>query len=410
VHESSRKWRHRTPRPGPRLGVMTLALAALCALTFANISPASAAGDSIGVTPHSIKISVLGQFSGTAGPTINSWYTSALGLWANEVNAAGGIHGRKIQLVKLDTMDTPEGAVLACHEVQSNGSFAAMVVEGVNGNIPAIECLDRAGIPDVYNYPDPRLSGNLKQAFSVAAGFDDLKGVIYADFVKNYLHEASEKIGVVYTSDDPVYVDVGKDFISAAKAEHLKVVDVETVTSTQSSAVSELEHMKNAGVQLVFFAGDTSLFSLTSGAKSINYLPKWFGPSSWADDDFSTAGLAAPLAGSITVSDLPGTNSSAYAAYAAKATAAGVKPIRDSLYFYSYALVMGKALQAAGTNLTRSSFVNAIEGIKDFNPEVGAPVSYSKTNHDGADALFPVECCSATGTWKSLGPAQTFAK
>jgi len=389
---------------------MALAVTTLAALTFGATSAASAAGDSTGVTAHSVKISVLGQFSGTAGPILNAWYSASLQLWANDVNQAGGINGRKVQLVKLDTQDTPEGAVLACHQVLSNGSFAAMVVEGVNGNIPAIECLDRAGIPDIYNYPDPRLSGTLKSAFSVAAGFDDLNGQIYVNFIKNYLHAANKKIGVIYTSDAPVYTDVGKDFVTAAKARHHKTADTETLTSTQSSPTAELEHLKNAGAQYIFYAGDIGMFSLLPAAKALNYTPKWIGSPSWAGNSFSTAGLGSALSGTMMVSALPGNNSAPYKAYAAKATAAGVKPDRDALYFYSYALVMGKVLKDAGKNLTRTSFVNAIERLKHFNPKVGAPVSYSKTNHNGTNEFFPVECCLPDNTWKSLGPATTFAK
>ncbi|HZQ56995.1 MAG TPA: ABC transporter substrate-binding protein [Acidimicrobiales bacterium] len=362
-----------------------------------------------GVTSTSIKISVLAQFSGgAAAQIISSWYDSGVVLWADMVNKAGGIHGRQIQLVKIDHMDTPEGGVAACKQVESNGSFAAMVVEGVNGHIPAIQCLDQAGIPVLFNYPDPRLTSKLKTAFSVAAPFDDEKGQVLVNFIKNYLQKGSAKIGVLYRSDSPVYAAAGSDFASTAKSSGLNVVDVETVTSTQTSPTAQLVHLKNAGAEVVFIAGDIELFSVLPAAKAIGFAPQWVGTPGWAGNSFTNV-LGAAMQGIKMVSALPGNNSPAYADYAAKATADGKKPDRDALYFYTYALVMGQALDKAGQDLTRPGWVKAMESISSYDPQTGAPVSFSATKHDGTDALFPVQCCDANKDWESLGPASTFS-
>jgi branched-chain amino acid transport system substrate-binding protein len=390
-----------------KLGVPVAALAMVA--TACSSSGSSKPGSTTGVTPTSVKISVLGQFSGVAGPTISAWYDSSLVVWADGVNKAGGINGRQIQLVKIDHMDTPEGGVAACKQVESNGSFMAMVVEGVNGHIPAIQCLDQAGIPVLFNYPDPRLTSKLKNAFSVAAPFDDEKGQVVVNFIKNSLHEGSEKIGILYRSDSPVYTAAGTDFEATAKKDGLNVVDVETVTSTQTSDTSQLVHLKNAGAQIVYVAGDVEMFTLVPEAKAIGYAPQWSGPPSWANDSFVNL-LAGQLQGLKALSALPGVNSAAYAAYAAKATADGKKPIRDSLYFYSYALVMGAVLQKAGKNLTRAGWIKAIESLSSFDPQgAGAPVSFSSSKHDGTDELFPVQCCDANKNLMNTGPASTFA-
>jgi branched-chain amino acid transport system substrate-binding protein len=376
--------------------------------TTTGSSGGSAASNTPGVTSDSIKLSVLGQFSGAAGPILNAWYNSSDVVWADTVNAQGGINGRKIQLVKIDTMDTPEGGVAACKQVQGNGSFAAMVVEGVNGHIPAIQCLNRANIPVLFNYPDPRLTANLKNAFSVAPAFDDQKGQVLVNFIKNYLHRGSDKIGVLYRSDSAVYTATGTDFVKTAKANGLNIVDVETDTASQSSYTSELLHLKNAGAQMVLVAGDLEIFNAIPESKAISYAPYWLTPGSWANDSTTNA-FGAALKGLTELNPLVGHNSPAYATYAAAAQKVGQKPIRDSLYFYLYAVVMGKTLEMAGRNLTRQGWIQAVESLKNFDPQVGPPISYSATNHNGTDALFPVKCCDAQNNWMSVGPASTFS-
>jgi hypothetical protein len=102
-----------------------------------------------GVAKDTITVSIIAGFSGPLAAMVTRAYDGLL-TWQDDVNAAGGINGRKIQFKKVDHKDTADGGVAACKEAQSNGTYFAMVPEGVDATVTAVGCLDAAGIPSFY--------------------------------------------------------------------------------------------------------------------------------------------------------------------------------------------------------------------------------------------------------------------
>src|SRR5438477_170258 len=82
--------------------------------------------------------SVSGTWSGPRGQVFNKVYDGVL-TWQAEVNGGGGIHGRKVVLKKVDNKGTADGAVAACKEELSNGSFASLEVVGTTAET---DCVD----------------------------------------------------------------------------------------------------------------------------------------------------------------------------------------------------------------------------------------------------------------------------
>src|SRR5437588_801787 len=100
-----------------------------------------------GVTKDTITISALAGFSGNYGAILTKIYDNGFGTWIDDVNAKGGINGRKVISKKVDNKDTVEGGVAACKEVQNNGSYLAVSIVGFGGaDTAAVDCLDHAGI------------------------------------------------------------------------------------------------------------------------------------------------------------------------------------------------------------------------------------------------------------------------
>ena len=88
------------------------------------------AGSTVGVTSTQITIDVTAPFSGYLGPIADQVYQNAVQVWQNEINAQGGIHGRKIRLVKVDNQYTPAGAVAACKKAEGDGTFMVVNLLG----------------------------------------------------------------------------------------------------------------------------------------------------------------------------------------------------------------------------------------------------------------------------------------
>jgi hypothetical protein len=72
---------------------------------------------------------------------------------------------------------------------------------------------------------------------------------------------------------------------------------------------------------------------------------------------------------------------------------------------YEALTVMQQALQLAGKDLTRESFLAAYKKIINFDTGGIPPVTYSDGQVAGATTAFTIECCQDDKTWKGTGPA-----
>ena len=368
--------------------------------------PTSSGGDSTGVTASSIKVSVLAQYSGTVGPVLSDWYDNGFGTWRDYVNSHGGINGRQIISYKIDTMDTPEGGVAACKQVQSNGSFVAIMGEGVNANVPVIQCLEQNHIPALYDYTDPRLNG-LKTSYSMVTGFDDGAKYPLPTFIRNYLHDANQKVGVLYRSDSAPYSIAAKDFVTAARAQSLNVVDVESVTSGQADYTAQMLHLEQSNASVVAVFGDQEITTAVRDAKAIGYSPQWVGPPSWSVDTIASTSPGL-LSGIKTIRAVATANMPGYERFSAEAKAQGkTAVVPDELFFYAFGTILGAALQHGGRDLTRQGLLRGMQGMTGFDTGVSPPLQWSSTNLTGTTAVYPVVCCDSQNRWEDLGPPQS---
>jgi ABC-type branched-subunit amino acid transport system substrate-binding protein len=144
-------------------------------------------------------------------------------------------------------------------------------------------------------------------------------------------------------------------------------------------------------------------------AKAIAYNPVWTGYLFNADE--VAAGGAQVFQGIKAPRGWPGADSPAFQEYKQKVATYGETTAPTTTNFTSYGalLVMQRALELAGRNLTRESFLAAYDQIQNFDSGGVSPVSYSPGHIVGTDAMFSLECCNPDNTWKSAGPSSDFA-
>jgi len=113
----------------------------------AIVMPAMA--DEQGVTADTIKIGTFGPLTG-ANYAFGRLTMNGMEVLFDEVNAAGGIHGRKLQLVRVDDQCDPAGAISAVRKlVFEEKVFAIIGGSCSNGVMAAKEDIEEAGIPFV---------------------------------------------------------------------------------------------------------------------------------------------------------------------------------------------------------------------------------------------------------------------
>jgi branched-chain amino acid transport system substrate-binding protein len=361
------------------------------ASTTGQISDSSA----VGVTPDSITVGLSAPFSGVYGPVISQLVDGAFVTWSNDVNASGGINGRRVILKKVDNKNTADGAAAACKEDQSNGTFMTVIITGVSTEA---DCLNQAHDPVLLELSadTPPASWTYAHVISSSAQV----GQSLATFVKNVMQDGTKKLGVIYLNTQPEAKDI---YVDAAKGLGMNVVDSEAISPNQATFTAQLVRLKNAGAQNVAVFAGSEVIGILRDAKALSYQPDFTG-GLWASDTFS--GAAQSLMDGIKGLYLATTvDSPAYPSFSAKAKAAGQSTVnRDVMGQYGVALVVGKVLEAAGKTPTRGSLLTGINTIKNYDNQIIPPVTWGPGVVIGSLGWWPESCCNADHTWKSLGP------
>ena len=357
-----------------------------------------------GVAKDTITISALAGFSGNYGAILNKIYDNGFGTWVDDVNARGGINGRKVVAKKVDNKDTVEGGVAACKEVQNNGSYIAVSIVGFGGaDVSAVDCLDHAGITTLaFN-----LSGfNASWKHAYSAGDAGKQTAPMASFIKDVIGDHG-KIGVIHT-DDPLNNAARGALVQAMQKLSMNLVHEETVAPNQASYVAELSHMQGAGATTVAMIVNTNeVLGILRDAKAIGYTPNWTG-NYWVTDENSAAAQTV-FQGIKAIRNYSSTNSPAFADYAAKAKQYGHSDVTNSttMALYGMGVMVGDVLTKAGVNPTRDSAGTAIESMVNYNNKITMALSFGPGNHVAEVGMWPIQCCNGDTTWQGIGDAKS---
>lgn len=354
-----------------------------------------------GVSAKEIRFSVLYGRSGMYGQILDSVVDEGMGTWVEDVNAGGGINGRRIRMIKVDNRDTVEGGIAGCKEVQGNNSYFAFQLVGFGGaDVSATDCLDRAGIP-TFSYLVSAYNDRWRNVYTISEPGVTTRPL--ASFIKNVLKRGDTKIGL-FVERDPLFTAGKQPFLDGMKAAGLKVVHTETVSPGQSSFVSEVTRMKNSGAEtVVLIVSGPSGLGIPRDAASVGYQPIYTG-NLFAHDEFSRGG-AAIQRDIHALRYYASTNSPAFEKFkkTAEKYGRGHNATALTMSLYGLGLVVDQAVRNAGQSPTRAGFGPAVEQIVNYeNGIVG--VSFGKGNRRAEGVQYPIKCCNPDNTWMGTGP------
>lgn len=370
-----------------KLTTLTLALAA--SVSFASGSFA----ETQGVTDTEVRVGsstdLSGIFAAFGAPS-----AKAAQMYFDEVNAKGGVHGRQIKFIVEDHGYSLPKATQAINKlVNRDKVFVMFLGVGTPMNIASFKLIDRKKIANVYPLSGARqmLQDPVDYHFAFAASY-------YAQIrasVKYFSEtKGTKKVCAMYLPND-----FGKEIQAGAKDEAaalgLNYAAETTHKGDETDFVGALSKLKGAGCELVTMAlGVGQTIKAYATARKIG----------WKDADFisSSAGfhtVMAKVPGGITEglyaaatwSDiLPRLKNPVVGAWFKKyTTATGKKlPGTGALLGRSGAESMVRALEAAGKDLTPESFKAGMESLKYRDEIADTDVSFSATDHQGADAII----------------------
>lgn len=366
-------------------------------LAFAAAATAMAATGAMaqqGVTDTEV---LIGSNNDLSGPfaAFGAPATKAAQMYFDEVNAAGGVHGRKIRFIVEDHGYQMPKAIAGMNKlVNGDKVFAMLLSLGTPMNIAAFKLQDAKNIPNVSPLSAAR---QMNEPFhplhyaGTASYYDQIRaGVQYLAAEKG-----KSKICSMYLPTDfGKEIQEGSNSI-AAETDGLEFVSETTHKPDDSDFVGSLQKLQADGCEIITLALTVRQVITVSGTAKklgmdgISLLNSSAGfhtamakvPGGITEGMYAASGWADLL----SRMDKPEVQKF----FNDYTTLTGEKlPGSGALLGYSGAITIVKALEAAGPDLTSDSFQKGMESLSFEDTISGNTVDYSPTDHKGADEVI----------------------
>lgn len=381
-----------------------VAAASGCSTSASGGSPqsGSTSNSTQGITKTEINLGTSLPLTGGAASSGAS-FKAGLEASVQEINKAGGINGRKINLTILDDGFVPARTVANMLRLETQDDVFALDMPvgsaGIPGSFPEVQ---RLGIPMFGPYlpPDP----NLPSVFELATPHEQQGQVI-----TNWL--ASKKITrVAFIGQNN---DYGQAVLKGVKDNATKdgVTLVSTgLTETNSTDVSPaVLSVKAKNPQAVVLGTDNTQTALVlKQAAQLGWKPLWVGDSSAMNTGTSVAtapaGAAANGIYGAAVAALPSSTGAPIAKFRAAMTKyePGTAPDLYSLIAYATNQVLFHILTLMGNNLTWGNFDKTAQSLKDYKTGLLPPITFAPlpSGHTGSHGLLIARY--ENGTWSPV--------
>jgi branched-chain amino acid transport system substrate-binding protein len=157
------------------------------------------AGDP-GISPTEV---TLGMWTPLTGPTalLGTSERDAIEIAIDEVNAAGGVNGRKIKLIVYDDAGSPQEAMTSVRRLTDQDGVFALIAGSTSGStLPVIPLVNKSKIPFVSSISSNR---KLLDPFSHYVFRVYANEVAHADGIVKYaLSKGIKKQAIIYNSKD----------------------------------------------------------------------------------------------------------------------------------------------------------------------------------------------------------------
>jgi ABC-type branched-subunit amino acid transport system substrate-binding protein len=337
-----------------------------------------------GVTKTTILIGQSGPLSGS-NKELGEDIRDGAKAYFSKLNAAGGVHGRKIELVTLDDANDAKrsgenGRIL----IEERGVLALFGYASATLSMPALPFVEKNRVPFVGPFTGAEPMRQFRPfVYNVRASYaDELEKI-----VEFYTITGMKKFSILHYDDA-----VGKENLGAVEAaltkRGLKPVSVGTVKRNQTEIGDAVNGVVKSAPDVVIA---TTLYRTT--ADFIKLAKKAGSGAQFASTSFvGASALANELgiqgAGVVVAQVVPPYSKSSVPVVkeyqAAMEKLLGKKDYSfTSLESYISAKVLAEAIRRAGPNLSRESLLKALDTMQ--NVDVGGYiVDFSAKDHNGS--------------------------
>ncbi|MFZ6645441.1 ABC transporter substrate-binding protein [Undibacterium sp. TJN25] len=363
-----------------RLSLSSLLAACIYAASMSSVWAES------GITDQKI---TLGQSAAFTGPAAQLGIQLNAGAKAyfDQVNAQGGVFGRKIEIVKLD--DKYEADLAAANTkklVEGDDVFALFGYVGTPTSNAALPIFTKAKVPFFAPFTGAQ---SLREPFN--RQIFNIRGSYFDEtehLVERLVRTGMKNIAVFYQND--AYGKAGLEGVERAlKKMNVQMVDTATVERNSTDVAKAVDKLlpkrPDAIIQISAYASCAAYIKemRKAGYNGQFYNVSFVGSQALAD----TLGKDGPGIVISQVVPFPWHGAvPVVSEYTKVMQKAGIQDLNfSSLEGFIAAKIFTEGLKRSGRNLTRERLISSLESINPSNYDVGGfDVSFSPTNHNGS--------------------------
>jgi branched-chain amino acid transport system substrate-binding protein len=205
-------------------------------------------------TEEVLKIGSIQDMSGTTSVFGNA-ITRGAELAIEKINAQGGVNGKKLKLITLDTKGDPKEAINAYNRLVDQEKVVAVLGPPIsNIGLALAPIANTKKVPVVGSFIDPRVTVGADGKPQPAMFLMQPSSVQYAEIMAGYAVEklGLKKVGIFYNQSNAYSVSLIKPFKDYAESLGAKVVVEEKYTKDDKDYKTQLAKIKEAGADVLY--------------------------------------------------------------------------------------------------------------------------------------------------------------
>ncbi len=359
-----------------------------------------------GVTDNEILIGDVMPFTGAVA-VAGLAHNIGLRFAISEVNAAGGIHGRKIRLIAEDDGYVPTRTVQAVRKlIHVDKVFSIATLSGANHGVAVLPLLEQSGIPafSVMSFSKQLYQPKKNNVFVIGQSADELLYELMLHMVQKY---PGKKWGLVSQDDDAGDL-VRAGFERAVKEKNLAVASRQIYTRGQQDFSSEMARFVQSGAEVLIAGG-----ILTENVAMVKELERLGAKVPTGILYYGrypvTLQLMGPASDGIYVADYVEAENGVKGAEFLDRLRKSIsedefkRVNRFTLTAYAGAQTLFEAIRRCGRNgVTWSCAIGELEKLKNFDTGVMGPITFTADSHFSAMKPILMRGVFATKSYKPV--------
>jgi branched-chain amino acid transport system substrate-binding protein len=363
-----------------------------------------------GVTKDEILIGGVGPITGPAA-YIGLGGRDGLAMAIKEINAAGGVNGRKFKLIFEDDGHSPTKALGAVKKLIDQDKV--FMIFGAGGSNATVGTIDYVKEQQRVMYVSFASAPAVTYPFSTylfrgATTEVPRYGELYSEFIADGLK--AKKVAIMNGREE-----YPKNEGNALATTLKDVYKAEIVSRVEFNIgdkdfTPQLLEVKKSGAQVIAFFGNPAEAAIAMRqARELGIDQKFFVGATMVDKAFTAAAKenAEGATGFSLIPFLPGTKNAELQGWEAKwkkeyPNLPVGRPNVFDVMAYTDMYVIAEAIKKAGPDLTTKSLISGLEQIKDFSQSsLASPITFTNKHHIGNLTLTVMEV--KDGQWVPIG-------